>query len=79
MGCLVAILFFIFFPIVYMWYQLKRGLNSFDKQTSHRQREGRTANGSDTSSQRDTSRSKSKKKHVFKPEEGEYVEYQEMD
>ena len=79
MGCVVAILMFIFFPIFYMWYQLRSSIKSFNEQNNYRQRERRTSNGTDTSSNPKTSTYNEKKKHKFKPGEGEYVDYQEME
>lgn len=74
MGCLVSILFFIFFPVIYFWYQINRAKSNF---RDFHEQQMRQRSGSTSYSSQDTPQGK--RPHVFKPGEGEYVEFSEVD
>ena len=80
MGCLVAILFFVFFPIIYMWVQLRRGMNQFNRQfdqQSRKQDTGNTGSNAQNTEGQNERGGYEKKKHVFRDNEGEYVDFEE--
>lgn len=86
MGCLVSILFFIFFPVIYFWYQINRAKSNFRDfhEQQMRQRSGSTSYSSQNTTSEETEAAtadtpQGKRPHVFKPGEGEYVEFSEVD
>ena len=93
MGCLISILCIIFFPVIYFWYQFRRarqGLDEMVKNQMNRQDNGsssgyssasRSSETKDQSTAEPTSQGASgiRKPHIFKPGEGEYVDYKEVD
>ena len=76
MGCLYAILIFVFFPIIYMWVQLRRGMNQLKKQQEefYNQRSNQNRQEDEEPQEQQAA---GKKKHVFKDGEGEYVDFEE--
>ncbi len=80
MGCLVTILFFIFFPIIYMWFQLQRGMNRFNRMEREQQERKREQQSTKDQANDDNAQygKNKKKKHVFKQNEGEYVDFKEL-
>lgn len=92
MGCILSILCLIFFPFVYFWYHIRRAKSNLDDmmreqmgyRETNRQQEGFSPGGASPSADAsDSSASPGgtgvRKPHIFKPGEGEYVDYKEMD
>ena len=85
MGCLISILCVIFFPVIYIWYQLykvRKGVGRMMDEQMKRNREngssGSYAQGSDPMGSRQSSGGTGiKKPHIIKPDEGEYVDFKE--
>lgn len=90
MGCLISILCFIFFPVIYFWYQFRRARKGLDEMVKEQmRRQGRTSdhtsnsgtynsNGSSREEEVSPGGSGIRKPHIFKPGEGEYVDYKEI-
>jgi hypothetical protein len=91
MGCLISILCFIFFPVIYFWYQFRRarkGLDEVIRNQMNRQQGGDStgyssadgpSDGSSTAETASPGTNGIRKPHIFKPGEGEYVDYKEID
>jgi hypothetical protein len=82
MGCLITILMFLLFPFLYMWYMVRKGMNRMDdiyRNTDREKHEENHKNSDYSDSYNNTNASASgKKKHVFKQDEGEYVDFKEI-
>ena len=84
MGCLLTLLFFIAAPFLYMWFHTQRMMSRFNDRFNDQNKQYSNNNGSTTGNMRnnDTANSNPQKKggkkpHVFKPGEGEYVDFSE--
>ena len=84
MGCLKALgfflLVFVFFPLVFIWFQLRRGVKNFRSANERKGQYGTTNDGKNSynSETNEAKNNTEKKKHVFKSEEGEYVDFKEL-
>ena len=87
MGCLISILCVIFFPVLYFWYQfykVRKGMGKMMDEQMKRNREnsssGSHTQGSDSMGSSQASGGTGiRKPHIIKPDEGEYVDFKEID
>ena len=84
MGCLLTLLFFIVAPFLYMWFQTQRMMSRFNDRFNNPDNTYANNSGSTNGNMRnkdttnaDSQRKDGKKPHVFKPGEGEYVDFSE--
>ena len=90
MSCLISILCFLFFPVIYFWYQFRRarkGLDEMVRNQMNREQRGGSSSASGTGPSSDSGAAETasagvsgiRRPHIFKPGEGEYVEYKEIE
>jgi hypothetical protein len=65
-----------------MWFQLRRGMNQFNRQFNQQQNKSRNTSSENNSNSQnydgqDDKGGYEKKKHVFRDNEGEYVDFEE--
>lgn len=84
MGCLLTLLLFIAAPFLYMWFQTQRMMSRFNDKFNDPNNQYANNNSSTNGNMRNNAGANSdaqqkggKKPHVFKPGEGEYVDFSE--
>ena len=88
MGCFLSILCILLFPFIYFWYQIRQARKRVDEMINNqmnRQQQRAEYEDSGNANRYDdrgtSSRSGSgiKKPHIIKPDEGEYVDFHEIE